>query len=179
MRAHVYDGVSAKGKNSVDFFFFLVCSNGNRAPNALKQNLFSSSSAVTGMDKNACVTVTHWAKISASLCTFFASFMHYSAYWETLQYGQSIPVHCPHSWECSARYHKGLRLHKFLPQKSDDPPFQLCLMPLTKLSVNKCRLLIYIFCSVISSITVIYISSLFDGVKHCDHALGSGRFYAL
>ena len=50
-------------------------------------------------------------------------------------------------------------------KKPEDPPFQLCLMPLTELYLYTCRLFIYIFCFVIASITVIiYISCLFVDV---------------
>ena len=48
---------------------------------------------------------------------------------------ESLQVHRSHPVECSARHHKRTRLHKFLPQKSENLPFPLCLMPPTELSL--------------------------------------------
>ena len=57
--------------------------------------------------------------------------------------GTPLPV--SHPLECSAQYHKRIWLHKFLPQKPEDPLFHSAWCPWPNSPCILCRLLIYDF----------------------------------
>ena len=77
---------------------------------------------------------------------------------------QALPL------ECSARYHKGIRLHQLIPQNPEDPPFfSLLDAPDRTLPVAYTyRLLIYIFCTVLWYQVLLLLYIYFVSVCRCE-----------